>query len=73
MHRELLYLCLYIALSVPQGCAELVDVGRKQELLPQTSVHISDDRVGDVVPMGDSRALHPRGYSEREKAGKLTA
>lgn len=38
------HLWLFIALSVPQVCARLVDMGRKQGLLPPAlnPVHISD-------------------------------
>lgn len=54
-----------------QVCARLVDVGRKQELLLQTPVHVSDGHAEDEVLLGNDRDLHPPGYFEAEKAAKL--
>lgn len=47
-------------------------MGRKQELLLQTPVHVSDGYAEDEVPMGNDRDLHLPGYFEAEKAAKFT-
>lgn len=46
-------------------------MGRKQELLLQTPVHVSDGHAEDELPMGNDRDLHPAGYFEAEKAAKF--
>lgn len=46
-------------------------MGRKQELLLQTPVHVSDGHAEDEVPLGNDRDLHPPGYFEAEKAAKF--